>query len=77
MSCSRTGTSICSRSGRSRTIALKSSAVTSSHIGTVRSSVSRLWRSTIIFCALADISTTSPLFSWYDGIVTRLPLTTT
>ena len=39
--------------------------------------VSRLWRSTIIFWALADISTTSPLRTWYDGIVTRLPLTST
>ena len=33
MSCSRTGISICSRSGRSRTVALNSPALTSSHCG--------------------------------------------
>jgi subfamily B ATP-binding cassette protein MsbA len=42
MSCSRTGMSICSRSGRSRTVALRSPTSTSSHCGTVRSSVSTL-----------------------------------
>ncbi len=36
-----------------------------------------LWRSTIIFWALGDISTTSPFLTWYDGIVTRLPFTST
>ena len=77
MSGSRTGTSICSRSGRSRTSALKSAGVTSSHIGTARSSVSTLWRSTIIFWALDDIWITSSFFTWYDGIVTRLPFTST
>ncbi len=39
--------------------------------------MSRLWRSTIMFWPLDDSWTTSPLRTWYEGIVTRLPFTVT
>ena len=57
---------------------LESPVATSSHIGTARSIVSRLWRSTIMFCGLrARSRRRRPCLTWYDGIVTRLPFTST
>ena len=52
MSCSRTGTSICSRSGSSRTVTRFPPSPVSSHAGGVRSRTSTLWRTMIMLVRL-------------------------
>src|SRR5690606_33405907 len=63
MSCSRTGTSICSRIGSSRTVTDLPPSPWSSQAGRRTSRVSRLCWMTIIFCAFSRREMTSPFFT--------------
>ena len=77
MSCSRTGMSICSRSGRSRTVALSSPALDLEPLRHRAVERVDVVANHDHLARLVASETTSPLRNVYDGIVTRLPFTST